>query len=217
MTERARERERHYQEAAMAMVIASQRQFSTSSCSWAVPRSPPTKVLGLGGQVRLLKLKKQEFARGEELRVAAVPRVLRLRRSQGGPRAAFISPPADPQFMKLEDDGVLGSVPVAPRGPKPIITWSLVAGLLWKQKLRLTVAAAALVAATTCTLTMPLFSGLCITAFFQANGVSPYHHFDVAVGDRTVILIDVCIGIIISVVYRFLDVFTIKNCEVRAQ
>lgn len=55
---------------------------------------------------------------------------------------------------------VLGSVPVAPRGPKPIITWGLVAGLLWKQKLRLTVAAMALVAATTCTLTMPLFSGV---------------------------------------------------------
>lgn len=54
---------------------------------------------------------------------------------------------------------MLVSVPVAPRGPKPIITWSLTLGLLWKQKLRLSVAAMALVVATTCTLMMPLFSG----------------------------------------------------------
>lgn len=94
--------------------------------------------------------------------------------SRGGDkqaRAAFISPPADPQLLNTPDEEelqkVLGSVPIAPRAPKALITWSLVGGLLWKQKVRLTLAFLALAASTTCTLTMPLFSGkLCLLRNF---------------------------------------------------
>jgi hypothetical protein len=146
------------------MATMAMRQFSVTTptnslSSWSVPRSPP--VLGLG-QLRLARRKLGLWG-DLGLKAAEGRRRQRLRSfKRGAPQATFISPPADPQFLRLDQDGmeeVLGSVPVAPRGPKPIITWSLVAGLLWKQKLRLTVAAMALVAATTCTLTMPLFSG----------------------------------------------------------
>lgn len=142
---------------------------SLSSCgATSVPTAPPLGGVGLG-QIRL-GVRRAGFLRGGSggVRLKAAGRRLSgvgTRRSslkRGAVQAAFISPPADPQFLSLDKDGmegVLGSVPVAPRGPKPIITWGLVAGLLWKQKLRLTVAAMALAAATTCTLTMPLFSG----------------------------------------------------------
>jgi len=81
-----------------------------------------------------------------------------------GARAAYISAPADPQFLRGPDEDeikteLLGVLPVATRGPKPIITWGLVGSLLWRQKVRLGLALMALVASTACTLTMPLFSG----------------------------------------------------------
>jgi hypothetical protein len=81
-----------------------------------------------------------------------------------GARAAYISAPADPQFLRGPDEDEikresLGVLPVATRGPKPIITWGLVGSLLWRQKVRLGLALMALVASTACTLTMPLFSG----------------------------------------------------------
>lgn len=81
-----------------------------------------------------------------------------------GARAAYISAPADPQFLRGPDEDeikreLLAVLPVATRGPKPIITWGLVGSLLWRQKVRLGLALMALVASTACTLTMPLFSG----------------------------------------------------------
>ncbi|KAG0575564.1 hypothetical protein KC19_5G012700 [Ceratodon purpureus] len=149
--------------AAMAMLVVTPTNSLSSWSASSVPRRAPGRGQGLG-QVRLAGARMAGMLGGGA--GALGEGVVRL---SGGrarrrlvARAAFISPPADPQFLRLDKDGmeeVLGSVPVAPRGPKPIITWSLVAGLLWKQKLRLAVAAMSLVAATTCTLTMPLFSG----------------------------------------------------------
>lgn len=88
----------------------------------------------------------------------------RLAVLQAGAKAAYISAPADSQFLHGPDEDeikreLLGVLPVATRGPKPIITWGLVGSLLWRQKVRLGLALMALVASTACTLTMPLFSG----------------------------------------------------------
>ena len=153
----------------MAMAMAM-RPSANSWSSWggtSVSKSAPVVcMLGLG-QVRLLRARRPGlWGNGVAVRSLGMERgnsggVGTRRRSckRGAAQAAFISPPADPQFLRPDEEEVLSSVPVAPRGPKPIVTWGLIAGLLWKQKLRLTVAAMALVAATTCTLTMPLFSG----------------------------------------------------------
>ena len=82
-------------------------------------------------------------------------------------QSAYVSPPADARYLSSvfgdEDDAeeVLGSIPVAPRGPKPVITLSIVGNLLGKQKVRLALALLGLFGATTCTLVVPIFSGLC--------------------------------------------------------
>lgn len=139
--------------------------LSVNSFTCALPRTPESAVVA-AGQIRLSYSRSSLLNRGDGLRLRSGS-VARWRRGLGGcgrTRAAFISPPAEPQYLNSREredmqEEVLGSVPVAPRGPKRIITWSLVAGLLWKQKLRLALAAFALVAATACTLTMPLFSG----------------------------------------------------------
>lgn len=145
---------------------------TNSFCSWSattIPKTPPLCALD-PGQIRLSVSRRFGFLGGDGTSLQSLGVGRRRLSGVDGRRsskrvatkAAFISPPADPQFANLDNDGmedVLGSVPVAPRGPKPIITWSLVLGLLWKQKLRLSVAAMALLAATTCTLMMPLFSG----------------------------------------------------------
>lgn len=139
--------------------------LSVNSFTCALPRTPESAFVA-SGQMRLSYSRSSLLSRGDGLRLRGGS-VAGWRRGLGGcvrTRAAFISPPAEPQYLNAREredmqDEVLGSVPVAPRGPKRIITWRLVAGLLWKQKLRLALAAFALVAATTCTLTMPLFSG----------------------------------------------------------
>ncbi len=156
----------------MAMRQVSVTTATNSLSSWgasSVPKSPPVCVQGLR-QSRLLRARRSGCLRVEGRRLGGVG-TRRRSWKRGAAQAAFISPPADPQFLRVDEEEVLGSVPVAPRGPKPIITWGLIAGLLWKQKLRLSVAALALVAATTCTLTMPLFSGVSplITPNFSFN------------------------------------------------
>lgn len=174
------------------MSTVAMRQFSVTAtnsfCSWSattIPKTPPLCALD-PGQIRLSVSRRFGFLGGDGTSLQSLGVGRRRLSGVDGRRsskrvatkAAFISPPADPQFANLDNDGmedVLGSVPVAPRGPKPIITWSLVLGLLWKQKLRLSVAAMALLAATTCTLMMPLFSGLSL--FITSRSSCLYFRF----------------------------------------
>ncbi|TKY45105.1 ABC transporter B family member 28 [Spatholobus suberectus] len=73
------------------------------------------------------------------------------------PRAYVTAPASDPNFG--DPDPKLDGL--APENAKPqrVITWSLLCTLLMKHKLRLALAVATLFACTTCTLSMPIFSG----------------------------------------------------------
>lgn len=77
-------------------------------------------------------------------------------------RAAYISAPAaDPNslyFFSGEDDPS-GFVDAEPKRPKDVITWRLVGKLLLEERWRLALSALALFGCTSCTLSMPLFSG----------------------------------------------------------
>ncbi|XP_024532879.1 ABC transporter B family member 28 [Selaginella moellendorffii] len=63
------------------------------------------------------------------------------------------------RFIRGSDE----DLDVVPAGGQPVITANLVAGLLWKERLRLFVSFVALLGCSSCTLTMPIFSG----AFFE--------------------------------------------------
>lgn len=79
------------------------------------------------------------------------------------PRAAYISAPAaDPhslEFIDEEADGYSKFIVALPRKPREVITWGLLRSLLMKEKWRLALSTFALLGCTTCTLSMPLFSG----------------------------------------------------------
>ncbi|KAL5142527.1 ABC transporter B family member 28 [Glycine soja] len=73
------------------------------------------------------------------------------------PRAYAAAPASDPNFAD-PDPKLAGSDPENAR-PRNVITWSLLCTLLMKHKLRLALAVATLFACSTCTLSMPIFSG----------------------------------------------------------
>eukprot|EP00250_Pteridium_aquilinum_P002577 c12800_g1_i1 orf=236-2461(-) len=78
------------------------------------------------------------------------------------PRAAYISAPAaDPNslFFFNADDKPSGFDDSEPKIPKEVITWKLIGKLLLEEKWRLALSALALFGCTSCTLSMPLFSG----------------------------------------------------------
>ncbi|CAJ2666585.1 ABC transporter B family member 28-like [Trifolium pratense] len=84
------------------------------------------------------------------------------------PRAYVTGPASDPNVADPDPklDGLIQEEPYIPR----VITWELLSFLLVKHKFRLAVCVASLFACTTCTLSMPIFSG----RFFEVLiGVRP--------------------------------------------
>ncbi|KAF8379407.1 hypothetical protein HHK36_028842 [Tetracentron sinense] len=83
------------------------------------------------------------------------------RRSNGFiPAAAYISGPASDPIICDSDPKVDDSNSPTTASPSPIaISWGLVWSLLLQHKLRLAISIAALVGCSTCTLSMPIFSG----------------------------------------------------------
>ncbi|XP_027358061.1 ABC transporter B family member 28 isoform X2 [Abrus precatorius] len=73
------------------------------------------------------------------------------------PRAYVTGPATDPNLCD-PDPKLLGLAPEETK-PRNVITWNLLCTLLMKHKLRLAVSVATLFACTTCTLSMPIFSG----------------------------------------------------------
>ncbi|RDY10753.1 ABC transporter B family member 28 [Mucuna pruriens] len=73
------------------------------------------------------------------------------------PRAYVTAPVSDPNFG--DSDPKLDGLDPEKAKPRNVITWSLLCTLLMKHKLRLALAVATLVACSTCTLSMPIFSG----------------------------------------------------------
>lgn len=114
---------------------------------------------------------------------SSLSRAESIKRGRRCIRMAYISPPAYPDFLSQgggkdtdeeeeeeeeeEDDADDPSkssnskqLTQSRRRPKVLITWALVSSLLMKEKLRLLGAVIGLALGTTCTLTMPLFSGI---------------------------------------------------------
>ncbi|KAK7270818.1 hypothetical protein RJT34_26267 [Clitoria ternatea] len=73
------------------------------------------------------------------------------------PRAYVTGPASDPNIS--EPDPKIDASVVEKEKPQSVITWNLLCTLLMKHKLRLAVSLATLFACTTCTLSMPIFSG----------------------------------------------------------
>jgi hypothetical protein len=73
------------------------------------------------------------------------------------PRAYVTGPASDPNVAESDPklDGLNQEKPYIPK----VITWELLSLLLLKHKFRLAVCVASLFACTTCTLSMPIFSG----------------------------------------------------------
>ncbi|KAM7274304.1 hypothetical protein ACFE04_028968 [Oxalis oulophora] len=74
--------------------------------------------------------------------------------------SAYVSGPAsDPNVIESKPE--IQNTITQPEAPKPtnLITWGLLWNLLMKHKLRLLASVLALIGATTCTLSMPIFSG----------------------------------------------------------
>lgn len=81
--------------------------------------------------------------------------------SLASPPCAYVTGPAsDPNFVE-PDPKIDGSTPEETEPPPRVITWELLSMLLMKHKLRIAVSVASLFACTTCTLSMPIFSGNC--------------------------------------------------------
>lgn len=89
------------------------------------------------------------------------------------PSAAYISAPAvDPNSLHFDEEEADSSnfLDAIPKRHKEAISWRLLGSLLMKEKWRLALSAFALIGCTTCTLSMPLFSG----RFFETLiGASP--------------------------------------------
>lgn len=83
-----------------------------------------------------------------------------MRGSSSVARAYVTGPASDPIFsepdQKYDGEGIVHEEP-RPRG---VVTWGLLWSLLARHKLRLGVSTVALVGCTTCTLSMPIFSGI---------------------------------------------------------
>ncbi|KAK7314958.1 hypothetical protein VNO77_33490 [Canavalia gladiata] len=73
------------------------------------------------------------------------------------PRAYVTGPATDPNFAE-PDPKLHGFAPEKAK-PQNVITWNLLCTLLMKHKLRIALSVATLFACTTCTLSMPIFSG----------------------------------------------------------
>ncbi|XP_057758745.1 ABC transporter B family member 28 isoform X2 [Arachis stenosperma] len=85
------------------------------------------------------------------------------------PSAYVTGPGSDPIFAEL-DPKLDGSGQDKPNTPPKVISWGLLWMLLMKHKLRLILSLATLIACSTCTLSMPIFSG----RFFEVLiGVRP--------------------------------------------
>ncbi|XP_047176952.1 ABC transporter B family member 28 [Vigna umbellata] len=91
------------------------------------------------------------------LRPLLLPRPLHSRFLLPPPRAYVTAPASDPNFGD-PDPKLIGLVPEKAK-PQNVITWSLLCTLLMNHKLRLALVFATLFACSTCTLSMPLFSG----------------------------------------------------------
>lgn len=85
------------------------------------------------------------------------PRPLHSRFLLPPPRAYVAALASDPNFGD-PDPKLFGSGSEKAK-PQNVITWSLLCSLLMNHKLRLLLVAATLFASSTCTLSMPLFSG----------------------------------------------------------
>ncbi|XP_052723038.1 ABC transporter B family member 28 isoform X2 [Vigna angularis] len=91
------------------------------------------------------------------LRPLLLPRPLHSRFLLPPPRAYVTAPASDPNFGD-PDPKLIGLVAEKAK-PQNVITWSLLCTLLMNHKLRLALVFATLFACSTCTLSMPLFSG----------------------------------------------------------
>ncbi|XP_058084944.1 ABC transporter B family member 28 isoform X2 [Magnolia sinica] len=82
-------------------------------------------------------------------------------RTPRGIRAAYISAPAsDPNVGSVEKDPTAAeSDSAAAVGSPTLISWGVIWSLLAQHKLRLAVALASMIGCTTCTLSMPIFTG----------------------------------------------------------
>lgn len=124
----------------------------------SLPRFPPALPPSLERRRPVLLLQSSAFIRRDSLSCSA--RNCKATSDRGGsfiPSAYVTGPASDAIFSESEPKF---SASETPEKEEEVIGWGLLWSLLWLHRLRLGVALVALIGCATCTLSMPLFSGV---------------------------------------------------------